>query len=41
MAIYKAGVSRENNATNIIETPLVTRITGLGINYKKTLRVPR
>jgi len=41
VAIYEAGVGRENNTTNVIETPVVTGITGLGIDYKRTLRVPR
>jgi len=41
VAIYEAGVGGENDATNVIETPVVTGITGLGIDHEKTLRVPR
>ena len=39
VAIYKAGVNKENNAINIIGKLVVTGITGLKIDYKKTLRV--
>ena len=39
MAIYKAGVSGENNIINIIRKLVVTNIIGLKIDYKKTLRV--
>lgn len=39
VAIYEAGVGGENDAINVIGKPLVTSITGLGIDYKKTLRV--
>ncbi|KAL8838295.1 MAG: hypothetical protein Q9170_002192 [Blastenia crenularia] len=41
VAIYEAGVGGENDATNVIETPVVTGITALGIDHEKTLRVPR
>ena len=41
MAIYEIGVGRENNAMNIIETLVVIGITGLRIDHKRTLRVPR
>ena len=40
VAIYKIGVGGENNTTNIINVLVATGITKLGINYKKTLRVP-
>ncbi|KAL9104172.1 MAG: hypothetical protein Q9163_000871 [Psora crenata] len=41
VAIYEVGVGGENDATNVIETPVVTGITSLGIDHEKTLRVPR
>lgn len=40
VAIYEAGVGGENDATNVIETPVVTGITRLGIDHQKTLKVP-
>ncbi len=40
VAIYEAGVGGENDATNVIETPVATGITGFEIDHEKTLRVP-
>ncbi|KAM0795153.1 hypothetical protein BDR22DRAFT_792420, partial [Usnea florida] len=37
IAIYKAGISGENNTINIIRKLVITSIISLGINYKKTL----
>ncbi len=41
VAMYETGVGGENDATNVIETPVATGITGFGIDHEKTLRVPR
>lgn len=40
VAIYETGVGGENDSTNVIEKPVVTGITGLGIDHEKTLKVP-
>ena len=40
VAIYEVGVGGENDSTNIIEAPVATGITKLGIDHEKTLRVP-
>ena len=39
VAIYETGVGGENDATNVIEMPVVTGITGLGIDHQKTLKI--
>ncbi len=40
VAIYETGVGGENDATNVIQKPIVTGITSLGIDHQRTLRVP-
>ena len=40
IAIYETGVGGEFDATNIIETPLATGITKLGMDHDRELRVP-
>lgn len=40
VAIYETGVGGENDATNVIESPIVVGITGLGIDHQRTLKVP-
>ncbi|MCJ1248446.1 Folylpolyglutamate synthetase, partial [Trapelia coarctata] len=39
VAIYETGVGGENDATNVIETPVATGITGLGLDHQRTLTV--
>ena len=39
MAIYETGVGGKNDVTNVIKMPVVTGITGLGIDHEKTLKV--
>ena len=39
-AIYETGVGGEDDATNVIQSPVATGITSLGIDYARTLRVP-
>ncbi|KAL8756770.1 MAG: hypothetical protein Q9184_004388 [Pyrenodesmia sp. 2 TL-2023] len=40
MAIYETGIGGEYDTTNVIQSPVVTGITSLGIDHEKTLKVP-
>lgn len=39
MIIYKIDVNKENNIINIIISSIIIKITGLKLDYQKTLRV--
>ncbi len=39
-AIYETGVGGEYDATNVVEMPIATGITRLGIDHERVLRVP-
>ena len=40
VSIYETGVGGEYDATNLVEKPLATGITSLGIDHERTLKVP-
>ena len=39
VAVYETGVGGENDSTNVIEEPVATGITGLGIDHERTLQM--
>ncbi|MCJ1395923.1 Folylpolyglutamate synthetase [Xylographa bjoerkii] len=39
VAVYETGVGGEYDSTNVIEEPIATGITGLGIDHEKTLQL--
>ncbi|MCJ1478983.1 Folylpolyglutamate synthetase [Lambiella insularis] len=39
VAIYETGIGGENDATNIIQTPVATGITRLGLDHTKALKI--
>ncbi|KAL9126211.1 MAG: hypothetical protein Q9217_004703 [Psora testacea] len=39
VAIYETGIGGENDATNVIQNPIGTGITSLGIDHEKSLKI--